>query len=118
MADNENKSELMKAALIALFAGIFFCLYTEIKDQLNPITIITPEKQNAAIQNINPPSVINKEIKTVTNKNENFVIYNLSSGKYHKESCTWAKKCQNCIKIPVKEAKEKGGKPCRVCGGI
>ena len=46
------------------------------------------------------------------------VIYNTQTGKYHKPSCLSAKKCTvNCIKIDKKEAKAKGGIPCKRCGG-
>ena len=46
------------------------------------------------------------------------VVYNTNTGKYHKTTCTWAKKCTvNCIKIDKQKAKQQGGKPCKVCGG-
>ena len=46
------------------------------------------------------------------------VIFNTQTLKYHKPSCRWAKKCTvNCIKIDKKEAKKRGGVPCKVCGG-
>lgn len=46
------------------------------------------------------------------------VMYNTQTHKYHKLSCSWAKKCtKNCIKIKKEHAKQKGGVPCKVCGG-
>lgn len=45
------------------------------------------------------------------------VVYNPNSGKYHKLDCQYAKKCKVCIKIDKKQAKAKGGIPCKVCGG-
>lgn len=46
------------------------------------------------------------------------VMYNTKTGKYHTLTCKWAKKCTvNCIKIDKKEAKKRGGVPCKVCGG-
>ncbi len=46
------------------------------------------------------------------------VMYNTKTGKYHSLTCKWAKKCTvNCIKIDKKEAKKRGGVPCKVCGG-
>ena len=46
------------------------------------------------------------------------VVYNTKTHKYHKPGCTWAVKCtSNCIKIDKKDAKNKGGVPCKVCGG-
>ncbi len=47
---------------------------------------------------------------------DNIVVFNPSSLKYHKSYCEWAKKCKRCIRIPVSNAIEQGGKPCRVCG--
>lgn len=44
------------------------------------------------------------------------VSYNTESGKYHKSSCRWAKKCtQNCIEISIEAAVKRGGIPCKVC---
>jgi hypothetical protein len=44
------------------------------------------------------------------------VAYNTSSGKYHRPSCKWAKRCTaNCIEISLEEAVTRGGIPCRVC---
>jgi hypothetical protein len=38
--------------------------------------------------------------------------------KYHCPTCIWAVRCtKNCIKIPKSEAINRGGVPCRVCGG-
>ncbi len=46
------------------------------------------------------------------------VMYNTKTYKYHKVLCKWAKKCTvNCIKIDKKEAIQRGGIPCKVCGG-
>lgn len=46
------------------------------------------------------------------------VAYNKKSHVYHKHSCEWAIKCtKNCITIDSAEAKHRGGRPCKVCGG-
>ena len=46
------------------------------------------------------------------------VVYNTKTGKYHSPYCQWAKKCTvNCIKLEKKDAKARGGIPCKVCGG-
>lgn len=46
------------------------------------------------------------------------VMYNTSTGKFHKITCKWAKKCTaNCIKIEKSQAVKRGGVPCKVCGG-
>ena len=42
----------------------------------------------------------------------------INTYKYHKITCKWAKKCtKNCIKIEKKKAQQRGGVPCKVCGG-
>lgn len=46
------------------------------------------------------------------------VVFNTKTHKYHKPSCSSAKKCTvNCIKIEKQQAKSQGGVPCKVCGG-
>ena len=46
------------------------------------------------------------------------VMFNTQTLKYHKLNCQWARRCTvNCIKIDKKEAKKRGGVPCKVCGG-
>jgi len=46
------------------------------------------------------------------------VIYNTKTGKYHKPSCSSAKRCTvNCVSIDKSEAIKKGGIPCKKCGG-
>ncbi len=46
------------------------------------------------------------------------VFYNTKSHKYHNFACRYVTKCTvNCIKIDKKEAKRRGGIPCKVCGG-
>lgn len=46
------------------------------------------------------------------------VVYNTKTGKFHSVGCQWANKCTaNCIKIDRKEAVQRGGVPCKVCGG-
>ena len=46
------------------------------------------------------------------------VIFNTNTHKYHKPSCKWAKKCTvNCVLMEKKQVKQKGGIPCKVCGG-
>ena len=46
------------------------------------------------------------------------VFYNKKTHKYHNMYCRYVQKCTvNCIKIDKKEAKRRGGIPCKVCGG-
>jgi len=51
-------------------------------------------------------------------KTERQVMFNTSSVKYHDPSCRWAEKCtKNCVKVSESEAIQRGGVPCKVCGG-
>lgn len=46
------------------------------------------------------------------------VAFNTNTHIYHDHSCIWAKRCtKNCINIDSSEAKRRGGRPCKVCGG-
>lgn len=46
------------------------------------------------------------------------VFYNTNTKKVHKAHCISAKKCtKNCIKIERKDAYNRGGIPCKQCGG-
>lgn len=49
---------------------------------------------------------------------EQTVLFNTKTNKYHKPTCIWAIRCtRNCISIPKSEAIKRGGIPCKVCGG-
>ena len=49
---------------------------------------------------------------------DELVAFNTKSLKFHCLSCEWAQKCtKNCITISRSEAIERGGVPCKVCGG-
>jgi hypothetical protein len=51
-------------------------------------------------------------------RNETLVSFNTSTLKYHGVNCRWARKCtKNCVVIPLSEAIQRGGVPCKVCGG-
>jgi hypothetical protein len=53
-----------------------------------------------------------------TQQQEQTVMFNTHSLKYHHPSCHWAKKCTvNCIRVKRSEAIQRGGIPCKVCGG-
>lgn len=43
------------------------------------------------------------------------VAFNLTNGKFHRLNCTWAKRCLNCITIPLTEAVKRGGIPAKTC---
>jgi len=46
-------------------------------------------------------------------------MFNTKNLKYHSLSCEWARKCTvNCIKIDHTQAIQRGGIPCKVCGGL
>ncbi len=45
------------------------------------------------------------------------VVFNPDSKIYHSINCYHAVKCKKCIKIEKKEAQNRGGRPCKKCGG-
>ena len=46
------------------------------------------------------------------------VVFNVKTHKVHKLSCPWAERCtKNYIRIKRSEAYNRGGIPCKVCGG-
>lgn len=51
-----------------------------------------------------------------TGVNAETVSLNTKSLKYHNSGCQWYN-CKNCVKMDKKKAVQKGGKPCKVCGG-
>jgi hypothetical protein len=49
---------------------------------------------------------------------EEKVYFNVETKKYHCLTCRWAIACtRNCIKVPLSDAKRRGGVACKVCGG-
>lgn len=44
------------------------------------------------------------------------VLFNINSLKYHIPSCSAAKRCTHCIETTRKDARAKGGVPCKLCG--
>lgn len=44
------------------------------------------------------------------------VYYNANSGIWHNESCQHHR-CQKCIKIEESDARRRGGRACKRCGG-
>jgi hypothetical protein len=52
------------------------------------------------------------------NLSTNTVYFNQSSKKYHCPTCSGAVNCtKNCIPLPKAEAIQRGGEPCKICGG-
>lgn len=49
-------------------------------------------------------------------KGSDRVMFNVNSLKYHIPSCSAAKRCTHCIEITRKEAKDRGGVACKLCG--
>jgi methylphosphotriester-DNA--protein-cysteine methyltransferase len=46
------------------------------------------------------------------------VVFNTQSLIYHRASCSAAKRCtKNCVVVKLSEAKERGGRACKICGG-
>ena len=65
-----------------------------------------------------PQSVYQDGYQGKVDYSEQTVFYNTNTHKYHKLSCVWAKRCtRHCIPVTRKEAIQKGGVPCKVCGG-
>ena len=45
-------------------------------------------------------------------------LFNVESLIYHRATCASARRCtENCIVIKLSEAKKRGGRACKVCGG-
>lgn len=45
-------------------------------------------------------------------------VFNVQSKIYHRASCSAARRCtRNCIVIKLSEARKRGGRPCKICGG-
>src|SRR2546428_10500257 len=46
------------------------------------------------------------------------VVFNTQSHKFHCSTCKYAVKCtKNCVTVTKSEAIKRGGVPCKVCGG-
>ncbi|MCA9789279.1 MAG: hypothetical protein KC462_05875 [Cyanobacteria bacterium HKST-UBA05] len=65
------------------------------------------------------PVTLTGRVERVAAQNDHeLVYYNTQSGKYHIPSCRWARQCtKHCIPIKRQVAKQRGGVPCKVCGG-
>ena len=49
---------------------------------------------------------------------DELVAFNTKTHKYHCLQCQYAVKCtKNCITIKKSEAIQRGGVPCKICGG-
>lgn len=49
---------------------------------------------------------------------KDIVVFNVENHKFHSRSCTYACRCTvHCINITRREAHQRGGIPCKVCGG-
>ena len=45
-------------------------------------------------------------------------VFNVQSKIYHRASCSAARRCtRNCIVIKLSEARKRGGRACKICGG-
>lgn len=54
----------------------------------------------------------------VASASDEIVIYNFQTKKYHDQACMWAKRCTvHCIPLKRTQAIDRGGIPCKVCGG-
>lgn len=143
MDQSKQTSKKLKIAVIIVtfLIAVIACLFLiDINRKApSPIEVPSEETTSSQIQEIKPKEVVETkkpetkqpEIKqnanakaknnlpspAVQNKEE-IVVYNTKSGKYHKESCEWVKKCHHCIRIPKSSAIKRKGVPCKVCGHI
>ena len=57
-------------------------------------------------------------VSSVRAGDDDKVVFNTQSHKYHCLTCQYAVKCtKNCVTITREEAVKRGGVPCKVCGG-
>jgi methylphosphotriester-DNA--protein-cysteine methyltransferase len=53
-----------------------------------------------------------------TKSNDPTVVFNTETLIYHRPSCRWALRCmRNCVSATLSEARNSGGRACKVCGG-
>ena len=53
-----------------------------------------------------------------TKSNDPTVVFNTETLIHHGPSCRWALRCmRNCVSVTVSEARNSGGRACKVCGG-
>lgn len=72
---------------------------------------------NLPAQFINPANV-SVNLAYAQASKEQVVAFNQKTQKFHKLGCIWAQRCTvNCITIPKSDAVNRGGIPCKVCGG-
>ncbi len=46
------------------------------------------------------------------------VVFNTNSLIYHRASCSAARRCtRNCVTTTLNDAKKRGGRACKLCGG-
>jgi hypothetical protein len=51
-------------------------------------------------------------------KNDPEVVFNKQSLIYHRASCSAAQRCtKNCVTVRLSEARARGGRACKLCGG-
>ncbi len=97
--------------IVLLFA---FCALLKLNDhkqenQVVPIQVVYEKTQSKNEDKHILP--VNYNIN-----NDEIVVFNPNSRKYHRAYCEWAKKCKRCIRIPKQSAIQQGGIPCKVCG--
>ena len=57
-------------------------------------------------------------IAAQTKSSDPTVAFNTETLIYHRPSCRWAARCTvNCIPLKLSEARKRGGRACKVCGG-
>jgi len=84
----------------------------------NKAEMLAALKGNDAGAKTKPQASRSSPSPVPSQQQEQSVMFNTKSLKYHSPTCQWAIKCtKNCISIPLSEAINRGGIPCKVCGG-
>lgn len=57
-------------------------------------------------------------IAAQTKSTDPTVAFNTETLIYHRSSCRWTLRCmRNCVSVTLSEARNSGGRACKVCGG-
>lgn len=65
-----------------------------------------------------PPGAFSTELDlSAKDKEQEIVVFNQKSLKYHGKDCSAVKSCKNCVEISRRKAKELGGAACKLCAG-
>ena len=63
-------------------------------------------------------ALLTASIAAQTKSSDPTVAFNTETLIYHRPSCRWALRCtRNCVSVTLSEARKRGGRACKVCGG-